>query len=194
MPLRFRNIPLSIAMLLCAVVALNSGQSFAQKKGLSTPGKKAAPAAAETAKPIAVHEFSPAEGVDVGLMEVTRTAPTVVTVKWEYRNKTAKPQKLAGDSKGWSDPFRLSWDTYLLGSDGKTKMPVMKDANGKPVAALNGRPNQLTIAVPPKQSVKVWAKYSVPAETNKVAVVIVGAEPFEGIDVKELEEEKKTGQ
>jgi len=186
MPLCFRRNSLALALLLCATLATIAPQMLGQKKTSSTP-KKSAPAAAEAAKPIAVHEFSPAEGVDVALMEVTRTAPTVVTVKWEYRNKTAKPQKLAGDSKGWSDPFRLSWDTYLLGSDGTTKMPVMKDADRRPVAALNGKPNQLTIAVPPKQSVKVWAKYSVPAETNKVAVVIVGAEPFEGIDVKEPE-------
>jgi hypothetical protein len=167
-------------------------QTYAQEKKSSTPAKKAGPAAAQAAKPIAVHEFTGegAEGVAVALMEVTRTAPTVVTVKWEYRNKTAKPQKLAGDSKGWSDPYRLSWNSYLLGEDGKSKLPLMKDSGGKPVAALNGRPNQLTINAPPKQAVKVWAKYSVPAGTKTVAVVISGTEPFEGVEVKEPEEKK----
>jgi hypothetical protein len=189
MPLHFRGNSLTIALLVFAGLGLGSMQVLAQKKTSSTPAKKSAPAA-EAAQPIAVHEFTSAEGVDVALMEVTRTAPSVVTVKWEYRNKTAKPQKLAGDSKGWSDPYRLSWDTYLLGEDGKTKFPLMKDNDGHPVAARNGKTNQLTINVLPKQPVKVWAKYSVPAETKKVAVVIVGAEPFEGIEVKEPEEKK----
>jgi hypothetical protein len=189
MPLPNKRHSLIVVLLLCTGLA--AMQAYAQKKKSSTPAKKAAPAT-ENAKPIATHEFTGegAEGVDLALMEVTRTAPSVVTVKWEYRNKTAKPQKLAGDSKGWSDPYRLSWDTYLLGEDGKTKLPLMKDNDGHPVAARNGRPNQLTIAVPPKQSVKVWAKYSVPAETKKVGVVIPGAEPFEGIEVKEPEEKK----
>jgi hypothetical protein len=191
MPVPGKRCPLITALSLCAVLAFTATQTYAQKKGSSTPAKKAAPAA-EAAEPIAVHEFTgeEAQGVDVALMEVTRTAPDVVIVKWEYRNKTAKPQKLAGNSKGWSDPYRLSWDTYLLGEDGKTKLPLMKDADRRPVAAANGKPNQLTIAVPPKQAVKVWAKYVVPAETKKVAVVIVGTEPFEGIEVKEPEEKK----
>jgi hypothetical protein len=189
MPVHRKRGLLISALCACAVLVLALTQTYGQKKGPSTPAKKAAPEP-EAAKPIAVHEFSSAEGVDVALMEVTRTAPSVVTVKWEYRNQTAKPQQLAGDSKGWSDPYRLSWDTYLLGEDGKTRLPLMKDNDGHPVAARNGRPNQLTIAVPPRQSVKVWAKYSVPEATKKVAVVISGAEPFEGIEVKEPEEKK----
>ena len=85
--------------LLCSSLGLVSVLSAAQPKKKSTAPAKAATNAPETAKPIAVHQFS-VEGVDVALMEVTRTAPEVVTVKWEYRNKTASPQKLAGDSKG----------------------------------------------------------------------------------------------
>jgi len=167
------------ALLLCASLGL----AAAQKKS-STPAKKAAAETSEAAKPIAVHEFS-VEGVDVALMEVTRTAPEVVTVKWEYRNKTAAPQKLAGDSKGWSDPYRLSWNTYLLGADGKTQIKVMKDSGGKPVAALHGAPNQLVITLPPKKTIKTWAKYSVPADTKTVTVVLTGVEPFENVEVKE---------
>ena len=188
MPLPKRRSSSTVILLLCASLALAATQTYAQKKKSSTPAKKAEPVAVESAKPIAVHEFSSAEGVDVALMEVTRTAPGVVTVKWEYRNKTAKPQKLAGDSKGWSDPYRLSINTYLLASDGKTKWPVQRDEKRVPVASAVGRPNQLTISVAPGKTVKTWAKYSVPAAEKKVTVVIVGAEPFEGIDVKEPEE------
>ena len=183
MPLHFRKYSLTIVLLLCAGLGLGAMQAYAQKKKSSTPAKKAEPAA-EAAKPIAVHELN-VEGVDVALMEVTRTAPDVVTVKWEYRNKTAKPQQLAGDAKGWSDPYRLSWNTYLLAEDGKTKLPLMKDAKGTPVAAGHGGVNQLAITLPPNKTLKTWAKYSVPADTKKVAVVISGAEPFEGVEVKE---------
>lgn len=183
MPLRFSRNPFTIALVLCGLAAV-SLQIVAQKKGSSTPAKKPASAGTEALKPIAVHPFS-VEGVEVALMEVMRTAPEVVTVKWEYRNKTAKPQELARDSKGWSDPYRLSINTYLLGSDGKTKMPVMRDEKRVPVASAIGRPNQLTIAVPAGKSVKTWAKYSVPAAEKTVTVVITGADPFEGVEVKE---------
>jgi hypothetical protein len=170
--------------LLCSSLGLVSVLSAAQSKKKSTAPAKAVTNAPETAKPIAVHQFS-VEGVDVALMEVTRTAPEVVTVKWEYRNKTASPQKLAGDSKGWSDPYRLSWDTYLLGADGKTQIEVMKDSDGHPVAVRHGSPNQLAITVPAKKTLKSWAKYSLPADTKSIAVVLTGVEPFENVEVKE---------
>ncbi|HEY4677250.1 MAG TPA: hypothetical protein VIJ01_08820 [Candidatus Angelobacter sp.] len=183
MPLPARKYLFVIALLLCASLALDA----AQKKS-STPTKKAEPAAAEPAgKPIAVHDFS-AEGVQVALMEVTRTAPDVVTVKWEYRNTTAKEQELAADAKGWSDPYRLSWDTYLLADDGKTKLPLMKDGKGIPVAAVHGRAAQHSIMVLPNKTLKTWAKYSAPSSNKKVTVVISGSEPFEGVEVKEPEQ------
>ena len=185
MPLPVKRYFVAITLfLLCSSLGLASALSAAQSKKKSTTPAKAATSAPETAEPIAVHQFS-VEGVDVALMEVTRTAPEVVTVKWEYRNKTASPQKLAGDSKGWSDPYRLSWNTYLLGADGKTQIKVMKDSGGKPVAALHGAPNQLAITLPAKKTLKTWAKYSVPAGTKTVAVVLTGIEPFEGVEVKE---------
>jgi hypothetical protein len=191
MPVPGKRCLLITALSLCAVLAFPATLIYAQKKGSSTPAKKAAPAA-EAAGPIAVHEFTGegAQGVDVALMEVTRTAPDVVIVKWEYRNKTDKPQQLASGSKGWSDPYRLSINTYLLDEDTRTKFPVSRDDKRVPVAAGIGAPNQRTITVPGSKTVKTWAKYLVPATTKKVTVVIVGAEPFEGIEVKEPEEKK----
>lgn len=186
MPLPAKRYFVAITVfLLCSSLGLVSVLSAAQSKKKSTAPAKAATNTPETAKPIAVHQFS-VEGVDVALMEVTRTAPEVVTVKWEYRNKTASPHKLAGDSKGWSDPYRLSWDTYLLGADGKTQIEVMKDSDGHPVAVRHGAPNQLAITVPAKKTLKVWAKYSLPADTKSIAVVLTGVEPFENVEVKEL--------
>lgn len=184
MPLLPRKSSLGIVLLLSSTLGLWSALSMAQKKSPS-PGSKTASAAAP--QPIAVHEFQ-VEGVDVALMEATRTAPDVVIVKWEYRNKTSQPQQLATGSKGWSDPYRLSINTYLLDEDTKIKIPVSRDDKRVPVAAEHGTPNQLTIAVPANKTLKNWAKYIVPTTTKKITVVITGTEPFEGVDVKEAEQ------
>jgi len=180
LPMSFatRKSSLVFVLLLCASVGIWATQKKSSKSSTK------AQAATEPAKAIAVHEFR-VEGVDVALVEVTRTAPEVVTVKWEYRNKTAKPQELAADAKGWSDPYRLSWSSYLLAEDGKTKLPLMKDDKGSPVASGHGAANQLAITVGPNKTLKTWAKYSTPAAQKKVTVVIPGADPFEGVEVTE---------
>jgi hypothetical protein len=170
-----------VFFLFCAVLLAVTGIS-----GQSGKSKAAAPKTGESeasAKAIAVHEFR-VEGVDVALMEVTRTAPEVVTVKWEYRNKTPQPAELAANSKGWSDPYRLSWDTYLLLPDG-TKVPVMRDSDRKPVAAMHGGLNQLKITVGPQKTLKTWAKYSLPVDNKIVSVVLTGVEPFENVTISE---------
>ncbi|HKV93270.1 MAG TPA: hypothetical protein VJW20_12045 [Candidatus Angelobacter sp.] len=184
MPLLPRKSLLVIVLLLSSALGLWSAHSMAQKKS-SAPGNK--PASAAESQPIAIHEFQ-VEGVDVALMDVTRTAPDVVIVKWEYRNKTAQPQQLATGSKGWSDPYRLSINTYLLAEDTKIKIPVSRDDKRVPVAAQHGAPNQLTITVPASKTLKTWAKYIVPTTAKKVTVVITGTEPFEAVDVKEPEQ------
>ena len=177
MPFISRRRSLAIVLLLCASLGL-----WAVQKRPSTSAGKAE--AAATPQPIAVHEFH-VEGVDVALMEVIRTAPEVVTVKWEYRNKTDEPQKLAGDSKGWSDPYRLCLASYLLGSDGVTKFPVFRDEKRVPVAAAHGRPNQVAITLEAGKTLKTWAKYAFPAGETKATVVIPGADPFESVKITE---------
>jgi hypothetical protein len=173
--------------LLCSSLGLGSALSAAQSKTKSTAPPKAATNAPESAEPIAVHEFTGegAEGVDVALMEVARTGPDVVIVKWEYRNKTASPQKLASGSKGWSDPYRLSINTYLLDEGTRTKFPVSRDDKRVPVAAGRGAPNQLTLTVPANKTLKTWAKYIVPEGTKTVTVVLTSTEPFEKVEVTE---------
>jgi hypothetical protein len=169
--------------LLGAVLLTLTGISGQTGKSKTSAQKSAATESTAPAKAIAVHEFR-VEGVDVALMEVTRTAPEVVTVKWEYRNKTTAPVELAANSKGWSDPYRLSWDTYLLLPDG-TKIPVMRDSDRKPIAAMHGALNQLKITVGPEKTLKTWAKYSLPAGNNTVTVALTGVEPFENVPVSE---------
>ena len=140
-------------------------------------------------KPIAIHEHE-ISGVDVALIEVSRTGPETVTVKWEYRNKTKAPIPLATHSSGWSDPYRLSWDTYLTDEATNAKFPVLKDSDGHPIAAVHGKTFD-KIVLGTVKPLKTWAKYNVPANVKKVTVVITGVEPFERVAIGELQADSK---
>jgi hypothetical protein len=140
-------------------------------------------------KPIAIHEHE-ISGVDLVLIEVSRTGPETVTVKWEYRNKTKAPIPLATHSSGWSDPYRLSWDTYLTDEATNAKFPVLKDSDGHPIAAVHGKTFD-KIVLGTVKPLKTWAKYNVPANVKKVTVVITGAEPFERVAIGELQADSK---
>ena len=140
-------------------------------------------------KPIAIHEHE-IGGVDVALIEVSRTGPETVTVKWEYRNKTKAPIPLATHSSGWSDPYRLSWDTYLTDEATNEKFPVLKDSDGHPIAAVHGKTFD-KIVLGTVKPLKTWAKYKVPGNVKKVTVVITGVEPFERVAIGELQVDSK---
>ena len=140
-------------------------------------------------KPIAIHEHE-ISGVDVALIEVSRTGPETVTVKWEYRNKTKAPIPLATHSSGWSDPYRLSWDTYLRDETTNAKFPLLKDSDGHPIAAVHGKTFD-KIVLGTVKPLKTWAKYNVPANVKKVTVVITGVEPFERVAIGELQADSK---
>ena len=140
-------------------------------------------------KPIAIHEHE-ISGVDVALIEVSRTGPETVTVKWEYRNKTKAPIPLATHSSGWSDPYRLSWDTYLTDEATNAKFPVLKDSDGHPIAAVHGKTFD-KIVLGTVKPLKTWAKHNVPANVKKVTVVITGVEPFERVAIGELQADSK---
>jgi hypothetical protein len=140
-------------------------------------------------KPIAIHEHE-LSGVDVALIEVSRTGPETVTVKWEYRNKTKAPIPLADKSRGWSDPYRLSWDTYLTDDETNAKFPMLRDSSGTPIAAVHGKTfDKIVLGI--VKPLRTWAKYNVPANVKKVTVVITGADPFERVAIGELRADSK---
>jgi hypothetical protein len=116
-------------------------------------------------------------GVKVDLLEVTRDSPTVVTVRWRYRNETNEAKRLTSERTGWMDPYRLSVDSYLLDEARRIKYPLATDDDRRPVASRNGQPNQY-ISIRPKGTIQVWAKYIVPESTGSVTVAIDGIPPF----------------
>lgn len=137
---------LSVVFLLCGATVLWA----AQKK---TPAQRSVATPSPEPAPIAVHEYQ-LEGVDLALMEVMRTAPGVVTVKWEYRNKTKEPQKLATVSHGWSDPYRLCWDSYLLGRTARDpQLQPCTVSRSSPLLSRRARPSRLgrSMRSPPTQ-------------------------------------------
>jgi hypothetical protein len=140
-------------------------------------------------QPIAIHEHE-ISGVDVALLEVSRTGAETVTVKWEYRNKTKAPIAIATKSSGWSDPYRLSYDTYLTDEETNTKFPVLKDSDGHPIAAVHGKTVD-NIVLGTVKPLKTWAKYNVPAKVKRVTIVILGVEPFERVPIGEIQPASK---
>jgi hypothetical protein len=124
-------------------------------------------------------------GVKVELLSVKRESaenPTVVTVRWRYRNEAGTAKQLTNQRTGGIDPYRLVLNTYLLDEATKTKYPVTRDDANHPVGSRNGAPNQY-ISIRPKSTVAAWGKYFVPETVSKVTVVIDGVSPFSDIAV-----------
>jgi len=121
-----------------------------------------------------------AGGVKVELLEVKRDSPTVVTVRWRYRNETNESKQLTHQRTGWMDPYRLAADSYLLDETKQIKFPLSTDTDRRPVASRNGQPNQY-ISIRPKATIEAWAKYIVPESTGTVSVSIEGISPFSKI-------------
>lgn len=156
----------------------------------STPAAstQATPAAAPAVAPVAPaptglgtqdHEIS---GVEVVLLEVKRTSGDSITVKWLYRNKTQQDKTLSTSSASWVDPYRLSYEAYLIDPVNKKKYLVLKDAEGKPIAARHGS----SISVPAGQLLNTWAKFPAPpADVTKISIYIPHVAPFEDIPISQ---------
>jgi hypothetical protein len=124
-------------------------------------------------------------GVKVELLGVKREspeAPTVVTVRWRYRNESAEAKQLTKQRTGGIDPYRLLVDTYLLDEVKKVKFPITRDVENHPVGSRNGVPNQY-ITIRPKSTIEAWGKYFVPEDVARVTVAIDGVAPFSSIAI-----------
>ena len=124
-------------------------------------------------------------GVKVELLGVKREspeAPTVVTVRWRYRNESTEPKQLTKQRTGGIDPYRLLVDTFLLDELNRVKFPITRDVDNHPVGSRNGVPNQYT-TIRPKSTIEAWGKYFVPETVAKVTVAIDGVSPFTSIAI-----------
>lgn len=124
-------------------------------------------------------------GVKVELLGVKREspeAPTVVTVRWRYRNDSSDSKQLTKQRTGGVDPYRLVVDTYLLDERNKVKFPVTRDVDNHPVGSRNGVPNQY-ITIRSKSTIEAWGKFFVPEDVGRVTVAVDGVSPFSSIEI-----------
>ncbi|MGH9495566.1 MAG: hypothetical protein ACRD3B_11255 [Candidatus Sulfotelmatobacter sp.] len=139
----------------------------------------------QTEKPAVLASGDHESGAKVELLSVKREAPeapTVVTMRWRYRNEGDQPERLTKLRTGSIDAYRLLVDTYLLDEVSKTKFPITRDSENHPVGSRNGMPNEY-IVIKPKTTVNAWGKYFIPENVSKVTVAIDGVEPFSNIAI-----------
>lgn len=121
------------------------------------------------------HEVS---GVEVTLLELKRTSGDTVTAKWRVANKD-KDTKQLSKATGWTDSWKLSFDSYLVDPANKKKYLVLKDSTGKPIAASHGAG---AIKLEGGKAINTWAKYPAPpAGVDKLSVYLPGVAPFEDV-------------
>ncbi len=132
---------------------------------------------------IAVSDYE-VEGVEVDLLSVKRVSDGTLTVKWEYRNKTDQPKKLGASFRGmgWSEPFSLVYDAYLVDARNRMKYVVVRDTRGDLVAGKHA--GRKVVVLEPRKTLGTWAKFmAVPAEVSKISVFIPGTQPFEDVAI-----------
>jgi len=125
------------------------------------------------------------DGVQATILEATRGEGDTVMVKWQLENTTSEKKKMTEQRTGWYDPYRLTGDAYFLDMKNRTKYPVVRTPDRKPVAARYGSPNQYTV-IPPKKKVLLWAKFNAPAADVKAVEVYLPAVslPFEDVTLR----------
>ena len=119
-------------------------------------------------------------GVEVTLLELKRTSGDTITARWRYRN-TEKDKKELTKATGWTDAWRLAWDSYLIDSTNKKKYMVLKDSEGKPIAASHGSGS---IKLDGGKTLSTWAKYPAPPDNvQKITLYLPGVAPFEDVPI-----------
>jgi hypothetical protein len=84
---------------------------------------------------------------------------------------------------GWSEPFSLVYDAYLVDARNKMRYPVLKDTEGNLVAGKHGGHGKVFV-LEPKKTLGTWAKFmAVPAGVKMISVFIPGAQPFEDVPI-----------
>jgi hypothetical protein len=119
-------------------------------------------------------------GVEVTLLEVKRTSGDTITARWRYRN-TDNDNKQLTKGTGWTDSWKLALDSYLIDGANKKKYMVLKDAEGKPIAASHGSG---AIKLAGGKTLNTWAKYPAPPENvQKITLYLPGVAPFEDVPI-----------
>ena len=169
------------AILAMVAVALLAGAGCSKKE---EPAKAAVPAPAKSAASTNLGESDYAvAGVRIALLELRRSGPDGVLLRWQYRNESDQALKMELGAMGM-DSYRFAKDVMLKDSAGN-KYGVRAYSTPEPEAARHDE-FKFSVTLPPKQIVNTWAKLDAPAhEVKHVTVVIPGAPPFDNIPIQD---------
>lgn len=144
----------------------------------------AAPAPGGGAAAVATQE-SDVAGVEAAILEVKRAGADTVTVRWQYRNKTAEQKELIKSLtyivNTWE--YGLAAEAYLVDPVNRKKYLVVKDAQGFPLAA-KVEPTSYSLMLAANQTLTTWAKFPAPPENVlKISVYVPRVPPFEDVPI-----------
>jgi hypothetical protein len=134
-----------------------------------------------------------AKGLVVEVLEVKadENKPSIITIRWRYRNPTKKPIELLAATPRFGGtkarPIDRFWNGvyYLEGNkeDPKARRgSVVKDTGGKLWCTDLGRD---AVVIKPDEEFEMWAKFPRPeAGTEKISFQVLDTAPLEDIPVK----------
>lgn len=124
------------------------------------------------AKPQA-HETS-IDGVTAEIEAIRKE--DVLTVKVRYRNTSDAPAEMK--------VYRSYEDTEYYATVGSTKLLVLKDSKGAPVASPHSPHGATSVSIKPKGSFIFWAKYPAPpTEAKKLTFYHPHSPPIEDVPI-----------
>ncbi len=154
-------------ILMVAVAAAIAGSAFAHARW-------PVPAQAQVKSLLASVEARWSD-VYCDLTELSRTNPSELTVRFQYRNLRKVAFRLPN--------AELVPNTRALDAEGRTLFGVLKDAAGKPVASTM-RDGAVSRAVPTGGVQTHWARLEPPGDgVTAVTVLIDGCLPFENVRI-----------
>ena len=166
------------------IAEAKKGGPLAADFGNADPDKPCCTLATEVGalgQALGVRAYRSAQGVEVILTELKRTAGETVTARWQYCNGSAQVVRFeAKGCVGMGCTHTPAYGMELLDGATRTKYPMLKDTKNKLVADLHS-PDKLRVG--PGQVFTTWAKFNAPPESStKLTVHIPGAtEPFEDV-------------
>lgn len=153
---------------------MNPQRRLALATGLAAACALASPYAAAQAPQPQASETS-IDGVTAEIVEAVRK-DGVLTMKVRYRNNGDAPAAMKV-YRNWNDG-----DYYV--SAGSTKLLVLKDSKGVPIAVPHSSHGETDVSIKPKGSFLFWAKYPAPpADAKKVSFYHPHSPPIEDIPV-----------
>ncbi len=161
-----------LAVLLIAACSSPTHEAQPAGVAISPDGHHGGPATA----PLRRHTTG---ALETTLLEVRRSGPDTLVVRWRYHNRSSERQAIVDQGSELHDAFEAA---FLVDSVSKAKLLVLRDAQDRVVGGVELGP--VSLELEPEQSVTLWAKFPAPPpRVRTVTVQVPGAPPFEGVAI-----------